>query len=83
MKVWGLFHGGSSYSLGDVEDVEEFSSIREAVDTLEYRYRGWDYSFPVVDENASMFLYFVKPGVLDNPDRVYGIGPRRGITRMQ
>ena len=44
MKVYGIWHGGASYSPGGIEDIEEFDSIQHAKDVLDSRYRnghGW------------------------------------------
>lgn len=81
MAVYGMFYGGTNYSFGDITNLEEFSSIQDAKDTLQYRYRGNDSYFPVVTETACMYVYLAKPTELDNPDRVYAIGPRGGIRR--
>ena len=69
-KVYGQFHGGGSYAVSmPGEDMEEFADEREARLTFKERYYGHDHSFPCVDDQASMLLYFGGPDQ-DYPDRI-------------
>jgi hypothetical protein len=81
MKVYGLFYGGSNYSAGSVEDVEEFDSIKEAKDTL-WRRSDFDPMFPCVDDaQAEIQLFFTDPRDRRDPypDRILKLGKRGGI----
>ncbi len=88
MKVFALWHGGSSYAPADQfnrRDIEEFDSIRDALAEFESRTR--DPYYPCVDTapqdqgGASMWLCFADP--FENgdlyPDRVVSFGPRGGV----
>lgn len=76
MKVWALWHGGSSYSAPYVAtDVEAFASITAARDAFTHRYNGgrwasefryvnreWDAAAtPGVDESSTMTLWLYDP----------------------
>ena len=82
-KVFALFYGGSSYSWGTLEDIEEFDSIHEMRETLRDRRKGRDSSYPTVDTSACMYVWSEKPTMAewDTPDRIYEIGPKGGIVR--
>jgi hypothetical protein len=93
--VYALWHGGSSYSQGELDqDLEVFDSITAAKAEFETRYRSGRYNTftyadgrsnrddtPAVDESASMFVYLADPrGDSDPyPDRLIEIGPRGGV----
>ena len=88
MKVYMLWHGGSSYSVGGYDDIESFDSLGIARDEFELRTRSHMTFYPCVSTDtpdnggpsAWIFLYS-KPD--DNgdlyPDRVMEFGPRGGI----
>ena len=81
MKVWGMWHGGSSYAVGSVdEDTEEFSSLQAAKDALYDREKRFDPYYPCV-EDSEMQVFFSDPrGNSDPyPDRILTIGPRGGV----
>lgn len=90
MKVYGIFHGGSSYSTyWTNQDVEEFATIQAAKNALESRH-SFDPFYPCVDESASFWLFFEDPRNTDlpkdslidpgYPDRVLEVGKRGGIV---
>ncbi len=81
MKVWGMWHGGSSYSHPCVkDDVESFDSLAQAKRIFEDRYR-YDLRYPCVTAEASMTVWFRDPRDERDPypDRVIELGPRGGI----
>ncbi len=95
MSPWyGVWHGGSGYTLSDLEsDLEQFGSIQEAKDALSDRFRSgcsWRQTFryvnrdpesvltPAVDEDSCIHLY-ASPECLDYPDRCVYFGPRGGV----
>ena len=80
MKVWALWHGGSSYAVPSIpDDLEEFTSIGAARETFWSR-ADWDPQYPCV-ENSSMVLYFHNPTEDQDPypDREVTMGPRGGV----
>lgn len=85
--VWGVFNGGSGYSPGSVHelrDIEQFDSIRSAMDTFWRRSTGLDDQFPGVGTDASMHIWLACPNdgtgeVQEYPDREITVGPRGGI----
>jgi hypothetical protein len=90
MKVWMLWHGGASYAHGSIEEnIEEFDSIKQAVDSFDRRADIWNTYYPCVSrepaENGgqSAWLFFYDPrieGAGDPyPDRVIEYGPRGGL----
>ena len=89
MKVYGIFHGGHSYSTyWTNRDVEQFDSIQQAKDTF-WRRTDFDPYYPCTDETASMWLFFTDPrnqelaetDLIDPgyPDRILELGKRGGI----
>jgi hypothetical protein len=84
VKVWALWHGGTNYSLGYVDDdIEVFDSLQAAKDTLYNREECSDPYYPCVEE-SSMYVYFSDPrGLADPyPDRILIIGSRGGIRSL-
>ena len=73
MKVYGLWHGGSSYGVGGLEYLEKFDSLADAKEEFYERYhysRGYfqyaeetEYitsgstGTPAVSESASMWIF--------------------------
>lgn len=84
MKVYGLWYGGNSYAVPSVpDDVEEFSSIKQAKDIFESRFEG-EFGFtPCVTDESEMHLFYDEPqeGEDINPDVVLSFGPRGGVIR--
>lgn len=85
MKVWMLWHGGSSYAHGSIEDdVEEFASLKAAKDAFAAR-ADFDPYYPCVSDDASAWIFFHDPNDEGNgpgdpyPDRVLEFGPRGGV----
>lgn len=84
MKVFGVWYGGPSYSVGDPE---EFSSIKQAKDVFWARSDGWDpmtsCGTPCVDE-SSMFLYGEDPEEAADayPFAELVFGPRGGVRQV-
>jgi hypothetical protein len=95
LKVYALWHGGSSYSPSDYhDDMEAFSSIEAAREALRSRRDngyGWQQNFefvnrpaersltPAVDHTAYMDLY-----VTPNSEGFFArleFGPRGGVVR--
>lgn len=79
MRVYGLWHGGSSYAPGRFEDIEVFNSLKEAKSCLEDRYNSHgphsfeyankdsDYTHtPCVEDDSEMWLWSYMPD--DNGD---------------
>jgi hypothetical protein len=73
-KVWGLWNGGYSYAAGGFEDIEVFSSLKEAKSEFENRYRSHgphsfeyvnkepDYTLtPFVEDDCEMWLWGYMP----------------------
>lgn len=84
-KIWGLFHGGYSYSAPEVQqDTEEFHSLASAKAVFESRSDGYDSYFPAVDYSASMQLFKSNPRHSEDPypDAQFIRGPRGGV-RME
>lgn len=96
MKVYGQWYGGSSYVWGDADNLEVFSSIKEARNALANR-RDLGYSFrqtfryvdgrvehdftPVVGNDSELWLYFdSRVGGDMYPDRIIKFGPRGGVV---
>src|SRR4051812_37664396 len=83
MRVWALWHGGSSYVMGSVpEDVEVFASISAAREAFTDRYAngyGWFQHFeyvnrepvdvltPAVEDGPSMMLWLYDPSEDTDP----------------
>ena len=88
MKVYALWHGGSSYAVGSIpEDVEVFDSLREARSIFQRRHDSgsWDgtpLSTPCVDDSSTMWIFFADPSDSNDPypDRVFSFGLRGGIV---
>lgn len=82
MRVFGLWHGGPSYSAPDYCDAERFASIAAAEDEWFRRENGDDPYYPGVSE-SEMWLYVTDPGESDDPypDWVVRAGKRGGILR--
>lgn len=70
--MWINWHGGANYSDGYAADMIEVSSLREAIEICDSRYRNQDGSTPCVDESsgASVYLDSERPEETDNPDRL-------------
>lgn len=92
MMVWAVFNGGVNYTPGsvhEVRDIELFTSLRAAGDTLWSRVNGRAFGFDSVDrDTASMHVWLACPNdgageVTEYPDRVITIGPRDGIRVVQ
>lgn len=89
-ECWLLWHGGSSYSPGDIAtDLERFPSLRALKDA--FWQRLGDRYYPCVTEatqeegGQSGWVFFYDPNDESNgpgdpyPDRVICHGPRGGI----
>ena len=63
MKVYALWHGGSSYSYGT--EYEIFSNVKEAKEELLRRHSNWYGSTPCCDQ-SEMRLFYSNP--CDCPD---------------
>jgi hypothetical protein len=94
MKVWMLWHGGTNYAAGYIEDdIEAFDSIKECERSFDRRADSWNTYYPCVErdpaENGgqSAWLFFYDPndeanGVRDPyPDQILEYGPRGGLRR--
>lgn len=95
MTVYGLFHGGYSYSPPDLyDDLETFPSINAAKEALDERYHSdmrihctHHYAdghakrvLHLCDESAELQLFLTDPRIGDfYPDQRLFIGPRGGI----
>jgi hypothetical protein len=78
-KIFGLWHGGASYSRSTMADLESFDSVADAESALESRYSGGQQTFryvgrnvdhsatPAVDETSHIELYAYGNAA---PDRV-------------
>ena len=80
MKCYGLWYGGSSYSVPRIhEDLESFKSLKQAMLVLYRRYVNTNNYTPAVDsETCEIAIYFDKDN-LDYPDRIIDFGPKMGI----
>ena len=82
MKVWGLWYGGSSYSVGSVkDDTEEFRSLKHAKNAFQSR-ADYDPYFPCVEQNETeMSVWFYDPTDIRDPypDRILKLGPHGGV----
>ena len=93
MKVYGLWHGGSSYSVGGLEYLEKFDSLAAAKEEFYERYhysRGY-FQFaeeteyitsgstgtPTVSESASMWIFL---GDIEDIGRDGDLYPDRVIS---
>ena len=56
-KVTAQFYGGSSYSLPDPDDTEQFDSMADAKIAFENRFHGWERKYPVVNDAAWMRVW--------------------------
>ena len=86
MRVYGIFHGGHSYSTHwTVEDIEQFNSLHHAKETFWSR-TDWDPYYPCTDESAEMWIFLADPvegDILHSdlyPDRIINLGPRGGVV---
>jgi len=81
MKVYMLWHGGSSYAHPYPDEAESCASIEEAVQLFEDRLHNRSFpATPCVDDTASAWLCAGKPEYDDvYPDYIIDIGPRGGI----
>lgn len=80
MRVWMLWHGGSSYSVGEIggkhDSLEEFDSLKSAKDAFEAR-AAFHPFYPCVsddepaDGGPSAWLFFADPRG-DHPEDVVG-----------
>jgi hypothetical protein len=83
MRVFWLWHGGSSYAAPDGDDVEEFPSLAAAAD--EFRRRTQEVFYPVVDRlppeagGPTALVYFEPPSTHDYPARLMTFGPKGGL----
>lgn len=80
MRVWGLWHGGSSYAVPTDKDIEYFASMEDARNALLYRENGGDPYHPTVEDSA-LWLFRKKPKRATDmyPDMVMTLGPRGGV----
>jgi len=94
MKVFALWHGGSSYSQGSLEKyLETFDSLKAVKEELRDRYDGkayqtwasgqtpnWCYT-PTVSDNSSFWVWIEDPRDMDDPypDRIVSFGPKMGV----
>lgn len=90
MKVYMLWHGGSSYAMFDQfnrDDIEEFDSIKDAVESFRAR-ADFDPYYPCVSDGLpeeggpEAWLCFDNPYQNGDlyPDRVLSFGPRGGVV---
>jgi len=95
MRVWALWHGGSSYSAPTMADLEEFSSISAAREAFTHRFNGgrWASEFryvnrewegaatPGVGEDSTMTLWLYDPTNVEDPYpwRIIQHGARGGV----
>lgn len=95
MMVHAVFHGGSSYSTNwTVDDVETFNSLTDAIYTFRYRTDNQDRRYPVTDESAEMWIFYLDPRetspqvrvgnvvLICNlmPDKILKRGPKGGVA---
>jgi hypothetical protein len=85
MKVFMLWHGGSSYSPPTCEDTEEFDTIAEL--KRSFGSRSDDRYYPCVYDDVPeeggpegwVFFHDPRTGPDDYPDRLIHFGPRGGV----
>lgn len=83
-----LWHGGSSYAHSELDDVEEFASLRALLDSFDRRADSWNTYYPCVerepaeDGGQSAWIFFYDPREASGdpyPDRIAEYGPRGGL----
>lgn len=81
MKVYGLWHGGSSYNCPSIpDDVEVFSTLASAKSELIDREDNCNGRTPCVSESEMhVFLTDPRESVDAYPDMVLTIGHRGGV----
>jgi hypothetical protein len=83
MKVFTLFEPPGNYGPAYPEHAEQFPSLEAAGYALRDRVSGREYSFPCVDSDARLSVFFSDPRLSEDgdiyPDRIITIGPRGGI----
>ena len=82
MRVYMLWHGGSSYSPGSYEDIEEFRTLDYAKGEFKGRFDGEDSYYPAVDETCEAWIWFkAKPKDEGDlyPDAIMRIGPHGAV----
>lgn len=59
--IYGIFHGGGSYSTRWTErDIEEFKNLTEAIEVFDERI-DYDPYYPCCDETAEMWIFYLNP----------------------
>lgn len=86
MKIYAMWHGGSSYAAPDNfrrRDVESFPSLQAAIVEFRHRASGRDSYYPAVDESSEMMIYRADPYRDSDayPDLLLRVGPRGGVIR--
>lgn len=84
MKVKALWFGGGSYSAPSPElnpdDLEEFSSMKQAADVFYCRAENRDGRTPLVEESEMQIFFCGHPAEAEYyPDRIIRFGPRGGV----
>lgn len=66
--VWYLWHGGSSYGPGYVDEhTETADSVADVIDELDSRFWNRDGRTPAVDETSGALIWFADPRGVDDP----------------
>lgn len=73
-----LWYGGYSYAAPSQDDVEVFSSLRQAAEVFDAREHNRDGRTPCV-EGSEMHVYFGEY-TENGPDRIIRRGPRGGLV---
>ena len=80
MKCFILWHGGNSYGVGDLSDVEAFDSIKEGQAEFLRRENGFDSYYPCVEGSSAYVWFKVKPeGPDPYPQELWEVGPQGGL----
>lgn len=90
MMVYMLWHGGSSYAVGTVDDdLEMYDTLQEALAEFERRAWASEACYPCVDAippedgGPTAWLWFDDPRGMSDPypDQIVSFGPRGGIRK--
>jgi hypothetical protein len=88
MKVWMQWWGGYNYGHGEIDESEQFDSMKAAADEFWRRYEFGDFHrnsegffCPGVGRESEMRVYFSDPAEMRDPypDRLITFGPRGGV----
>ncbi len=78
--IYGIFHGGGSYSVEWTDqDIEKFTDLAEAIEVFDERIE-FDPFYPCCDEDAQMWVFFNNPSIMLKAGNLY---PAKIITKHE